>query len=152
MGLGNLDRPAGHLFHDGPQPGLLIVGAYRPGEIDATHPLTNLMPMWLAPPHPRCCATGEPTPADLSVMLAEMFRLPSPQAQRWPPPSEPRTGGNPFDTVTLLNTMREEGALARDDEGWSWDESMIRRYLGQGDVVDLLATRIITCRRPPQNS
>ena len=53
-----------------------------------------------------------------------------------------RTGGNPYDTVELVNALRREGALTADDTGWRWDAATIRRFVGQGDVLDLLAARI----------
>ncbi|MBT8224401.1 MAG: AAA family ATPase [Dactylosporangium sp.] len=131
------------LFQESPQLGLLVVGAYRPGEVDATHPLSSVLPRWLRSATPPVLLQPENLPtADLSAMLAEMLRLPSPQATALASVVRPRTGGNPFDTVTLLNALREDGALARDDEGWWWDDATIRHHVGEGDVVDLLAARI----------
>jgi predicted ATPase/signal transduction histidine kinase len=131
------------LFQEEPQPGLLLVGAWRHGEISAKHPLSTLMPRWTRSARPPVLLRPQNLPpTDLSTMLAEMLRLPAKQAMTLAAIVEPRTGGNPFDTVTLLNAMREEGALARDDVGWWWDESMIQRQLGEGDVVDLLERRI----------
>jgi len=131
------------LFQEDPQPGLLVVGAYRHGEIDAKHPLSTLMPRWMRSARPPLVLQPQNLPpADLSTMLAEMLRFPAQQAAALAAIVGPRTAGNPFDTVTLLNAMREEGALARDDAGWWWDESLIQQCLGEGDVVDLLERRI----------
>ncbi|MBN1173626.1 MAG: AAA family ATPase [Micromonosporaceae bacterium] len=131
------------LFQEDPHPGLLIVGAYRPGEIDDKHPLSTMMPRWSRSARPPVVLQPENLPtADLSAMLSEMLRLPLSQAMALASVVGARTGGNPFDTVAFLNAMREEGALVRDNAGWWWDEAAIQLRLGDGDVVDLLGKRI----------
>ena len=56
--------------------------------------------------------------------------------------SQERTAGNPFDTIELLNSLREDGVLALVDDGWTWDAAEIRHHVGAGDVIALLTTRI----------
>ncbi|MBT8227376.1 MAG: AAA family ATPase [Dactylosporangium sp.] len=131
------------LFQEDGRPGLLVVGAYRRGEIDATHPLSAMLPRWLRSPVPPVTLRPENLPAaHLSAMIAEMLRLPPQPAIALADIVGARTGGNPFDTVTLLNALRDDGALVRDDDGWRWDDTTIRHHVGEGDVADLLATRI----------
>jgi MFS family permease len=53
-----------------------------------------------------------------------------------------RTSGNPYDSVELVNALRRDGVLAPGEAGWTWDDAALRAFVGEGDVVDLLAARI----------
>ena len=144
--LGLLDAVLGG---DGP-PGLLLVGAYRSAEVDTTHPLAAMMSRWerldIAPA--LLCLENLP-PSELSVLLAEMLRLPAARAGVLATLVGEWTGGNPYDTVELVNALRRDGILRLGEAGWSWDEWAIRRYVGRGDIVDLLRERID--RLPPES-
>ncbi|BCY10240.1 diguanylate cyclase [Actinoplanes sp. L3-i22] len=124
-------------------PGLLVLGAYREAEVDAAHPLTEL----LARLHRDHGDAGEIRlanlgPGDLPQLVAEMLRLPVGAAAPLAAVLAERTGGNPFDTVELLNALRREGVLVPEGDGWRWAETAVRRFVGHGDVLDLLGTRI----------
>ncbi|MGA2124885.1 MAG: AAA family ATPase, partial [Xanthobacteraceae bacterium] len=123
--------------------GLLLVGAYRESEVDATHPLTPMLAKWqrlgVAPPLLRLANLA---PVDLAGLLAGMLRLPTTEAIRLAEGLGARTSGNPFDTVELVNALRRDGVLVATATGWNWDEAAIRRHVGQGDVIDLLSSRI----------
>ena len=128
---------------DGGVPGLLIVGVYRDAEVDATHPLAIAQSRWKRlGAAPRSLRLENLAPADLATMMAEMLHLDGSEAARLAEAIGARTGGNPYDTLELANALRRDGALVVTDHGWSWDEATIRRYVGQGDVVDLLSARI----------
>ncbi|BBH68226.1 serine/threonine protein kinase [Actinoplanes sp. OR16] len=124
-------------------PGLLVLGAYREEEVDETHPLAAVRSRLrrergdAAEIRLRNLA-GD----DLVVMVAEMLRLPAEAAGPLAAVLAERTGGNPFDTVELLNALRREGVLVPDGDRWRWDEAAVRRFVGNGDVVDLLGARI----------
>ncbi len=123
--------------------GVLLVGAYRDAEADAAHPLTAMRARWdrlgVAPP---LLALTNLAAADLATLLAEMLRLPANQAVGLAAAVGERTAGNPYDTVELVNALRGDAALILGEAGWSWDPLSIRRYVGRGDVVDLLTDRI----------
>jgi diguanylate cyclase (GGDEF)-like protein len=123
--------------------GLLLVGAYRDAEVGPTHPLTAKLARWqqLAAP-PQAVKLHNLPPTGLGELLAEMLRLGPGEAAGLADAVSARTAGNPFDTVELVNGLRREGVLVPGDGGWTWDATTIRGYVGQGDVVDLLATRI----------
>jgi hypothetical protein len=101
--------------------GLMLVGAYRGGELDLAHPLSAMLLRWerlgIEPPvielHPL-------PPAGLGALIH----------------------GNPYDSIEFVNALRRDGTLALHEDGWSWDAATVRRYVGGGDVVDLLASRI----------
>ena len=86
-------------------------------------------------------------PAQLTALLAEMLRLPADRAAALAEVVGERTAGNPYDTVELINALRSDGVLTLGDDGWGWDTGDIRRFVGNGEVVDLLSARID--RLPP---
>ena len=130
-------------FQEDSQPGLLLVGAYRAGDVDSGHPLSRMLAAWNERAVPPVMVSLSNLPReDLGAMIGEMLRLPPQPAAVLAQIVGARTGGNPFDTIALLNALREDGALHRDDRGWRWDAATIERHVGEGDVVDLLATRI----------
>ncbi|WP_083670544.1 diguanylate cyclase domain-containing protein [Singulisphaera sp. GP187] len=123
--------------------GVLIVGAYRDAEVEAAHPLAPMLSRWerldVAPLRLRL----ENLPlADLGTLLEEMLRLRPSEAIRLAAVIGDRTGGNPYDTVELVNALRQDGALILGPEGWGWNEATVRRFVGRSEVVDLLAARI----------
>jgi PAS domain S-box-containing protein len=123
--------------------GLLLVGAYRDGEVDQAHPLTAMVTRWdrlgVAPTWLRLANL----PAEqLSVLLGRMLRLTPERALDLGEAINVRTQGNPYDTVELVNALRHDGALSLGDAGWHWDSNTIRRFVGHGDVLDLLTARI----------
>ncbi|WOB08112.1 diguanylate cyclase domain-containing protein [Piscinibacter gummiphilus] len=123
--------------------GLLLVSAYREAEVDVAHPLTPMLERWdrhgLSPAR---LALRNLAPADLGALLQEMLRLPPEGAARLAEVVGERTGGNPFDTVELVNALRHDGALVQGEGGWQWDATAIRRHVGRGEVVDLLQRRM----------
>ncbi|SDS52718.1 diguanylate cyclase [Actinoplanes derwentensis] len=125
-------------------PGLLVLGAFREAEVDEAHPLTAILARLR---RIGGAATGELrldnlSPDDMGALLAEMLRLPDREVQPLAELLGARTGGNPFDTVELVNALRREGALVPDGDRWRWDPMTLRRFVGRGDVVDLLGARI----------
>ncbi|WP_157751489.1 diguanylate cyclase domain-containing protein [Actinoplanes derwentensis] len=123
--------------------GVFVIGAYREAEVDETHPLNalrtrlrraggNTAELHLAnlPPH------------ELTELLAGMLRISPADAAPLATVLATRTAGNPFDTVELLNALRRDGALVPEGERWAWDPDTLRRFVGRGDVVDLLGARI----------
>ena len=122
--------------------GLLLVGAYRSQEVDATHPLAAMLSRWErqtdAPEQMRLENLPE---SSLAMLVAEMLRLDPAKAAELAAVIAPRTGGNPYDTVELLNSLRHDGILAPGAGGWQWDPAVLSRRLERTDVAGLLADR-----------
>jgi len=129
--------------------GLLVVGAYRDGEVDAAHPLTAMLQRWeglgVMPP---LLKLGNLPAQDVGQLIQEMLRLPEREAAHLASALIARTDGNPYDTVELINALRQDGLLRPQENGWHWESSEIARYVGDCDVVGLLGRRID--RMPPE--
>ena len=54
-----------------------------------------------------------------------MLRLPLSEAAGLADAVSARTGGNPYDTVELVNALRRDGALLLGEAGWRWDAAPI---------------------------
>jgi signal transduction histidine kinase len=105
-------------------PGLLLVAAYRPDGLDAAHPVTR------AHAGVRRIALGNlPRPA-LAAMLADMLRADPVRAGELATAIEPHTGGNPYETVELLDALRRAGLLWATPEGWRWEPLVVQEHLG----------------------
>lgn len=123
--------------------GLLVVGAFRDEEVDELHPLTVRMEIWQRNTRPPLRINVENLSlAASSQLLAEMLRIDLGQAETLSTALERRSHGNPYDTVELLNALRNDCVLVPKDGGWSWDERTIRSHVGAGDVVELVNARI----------
>ncbi|MBN1173704.1 MAG: diguanylate cyclase [Micromonosporaceae bacterium] len=122
---------------------VLLVCLYRDSEVDSIHPLTALLVRWQALDGAVRRIRIENLPrAHLGTLVADMLRMPADQTASLADPIGARTGGNPFDTVELINALRRNGLLEPGTDGWQWDPAALRRYLGPGDVLELLAARI----------
>jgi len=123
--------------------GLLLVGAFRQGEVDATHVLSTRMAQWSQLPHgPQTIPLLNLPAGDLNDFLASMLRLPPEQTQSLTHAVASRTGGNPFDTVELINALRREQLLSLDVNGWHWQADEIGKHVSQHDVLELLQARL----------
>jgi predicted ATPase/signal transduction histidine kinase len=123
--------------------GLLLVGAYRSDEVDAGQVLEPTIARWQQhSPPPLQIALANLTPAGMSEMTRQILRLaPGPSAEL-AAALNVLTAGNPFDTIEMINALRGDGVLSLGESGWQWDEVKVRRFIGRGNVVDLLAARI----------
>ena len=122
-----------------PVEGLLLVGAYRDGDVDAAHPLAALLSRWPDQPgveHLRLVNLPAPS---LAAMVAEMLRVDPATAAGLVEAVGPHASGNPYETVELLNALRRDGMLAATAAGWRWDAAAVRAHLGRSEVAGLLA-------------
>jgi len=123
--------------------GLLIVGAYREAEVDDARPWPTMLARWerLGCVPARLRVANLPA-ADLGALLAEMLRLPAAAAARLAAAIATQTGGNPYDSVELVNALRRDGILLVGDAGWTWDPEALLAFVAGSDVDDLLAARL----------
>ncbi|HET7866339.1 MAG TPA: diguanylate cyclase [Burkholderiaceae bacterium] len=151
------------LLNDDEIRGLLLVGAWRSAEVDVAHPMSALLSRCTqSQPPPRRLELRNLPPGDVALLLQQMLRLPLPAAVELRDLVLPHTGGNPFDSIELVNALRHAGVLRHGEPGlqaggpparqspWQWDAAAIRRWVGLGNVVDLLARRIASLPAPAQ--
>ncbi len=123
--------------------GLLLVGTYRADEVDAGHILAPMLQRWreLSPPVSQI-ALANLSVEGLGELTGRMLRLAPGPSRELAQALNVLTGGNPFDTIEMINALRGDGVLSLGESGWQWDDVKVRRFIGRGDVVDLLAARI----------
>ncbi len=127
--------------------GVLLVGTWRSAEVDLAHPLTAMQERCARlQREPRRLDLQNLPRDDVALLLQQMLRLPPQPAAELCDLVLPHTDGNPFDSIELVNALRHAGVLQHPGTGqaagWHWDEPAIRRWVGHGNVVDLLAQRI----------
>ena len=122
--------------------GLLLVGAYRDGDVDAAHPLMTPLARWREQPGVRHVPLTNLSTRNLVTMVAEMLRVGRVAAEGLAGVIEPHTRGNPYETVELVNALRGEALLTATAAGWRWDEEAVRAHLGRSEVAGLVAARV----------
>jgi predicted ATPase/signal transduction histidine kinase/CheY-like chemotaxis protein len=124
---------------------LLLIGAYRDNEVDATHPLTaalrvlgeqgvavraiQLRPLGLEDSAQLLADTLDQDRAAVRPLAELVLR---------------RTGGNPFFIGELLKTLHEERLLYFDAKvaGWRWDMAGVEATPATDSVVELLSPKL----------
>ncbi|MEV0071318.1 AAA family ATPase [Amycolatopsis sp. NPDC050768] len=126
------------LLDEEPIAGLLLVGVRRDDDVaSAEQPAgsedrAGVRYLWLG---------NLPVPS-LVAMVAEMLHADEVAAAGLVEVIEPRTSGNPYETVQLLNALGRHGVFTANASGWRWDPARLRARLGPSEVGDLLAARI----------
>ena len=129
---------------------LILIGAYRGSEVDATHPLARK----LAAIRSSGAKVSEIKLAPLQLehvrqLIADALHcdpvLSAPLAQL----VYARTDGNPFFAIQFLHAFADEGLLAFDPEAqrWKWDLQRIHSKGYADNVVDLMVGKL--ARAPP---
>jgi PAS domain S-box-containing protein len=124
---------------------LMLIGAYRDNEVDATHPLTHKIDairqagalveeIHLAP---LACD-------DFKQLIADALRCDPAHVAPLAQLVQEKTAGNPFFVIQFLYTLAEEGLLHLDHDAvcWSWDLDRIRAKGYTDNVVDLLVGKV----------
>ena len=121
--------------------GLLLVAAYR-DDVDRAHPLSASLSRWREQPGVTHLNLGNLAGSSRAAFVAEILRVDRPAASAVAELIEPRTQGNPYETVELLNTLRHEGILSATLTGWRWDEPAVRSLLARSEVTELSMARV----------
>ncbi|MEV0131104.1 AAA family ATPase [Dactylosporangium sp. NPDC050688] len=123
-----------------PIDGLLLVAAYREGDVDAVRPLAAARSRWCDQPGVRHLRLANLPVAGTVTMVAEMLHVDDAAAADLGEAISPHTSGNPYETVELLNALRRDGLLTA-GAGWRWDAAAVRTHLGRPEVAGLPAAR-----------
>jgi predicted ATPase/signal transduction histidine kinase/DNA-binding response OmpR family regulator len=125
-------RPHGHL---------LLVGAYRDNEVDATHPLAILRDELVRADAPaRTIAVGPLAAADLCRLLADALRAEPGRVAPLAALIETKTQGNPFFSQQFVHALLHDELLHFDPStrAWAWDLDGIAARGFTDNVVALM--------------
>ena len=136
------------LLSEEPVEGLLLVGAYREGSVDAADPLAGLLSRWCEQAGVEHLRLANLPVSGSVTMAAEMLHVDPAAAAGLVEEIYPHTSGNPYATVELLNALRGDGVLLATEGGWRWEKATVQARLGRPDVVALSAARLDTIPAP----
>ncbi|MHC6226145.1 trifunctional serine/threonine-protein kinase/ATP-binding protein/sensor histidine kinase [Pseudomonas sp. X10] len=125
---------------------LMLIGAYRDNEVDATHPLRGALQKMrkaggridevnLAP-----LARGH-----IEQLIADALHCEPPHIGPLAELVEDRTAGNPFFVIQFLQALAEEKLLTLDPDArkWQWNPDRIHAKRYTDNVVDLMVGKLI---------
>ena len=124
---------------------LMLVGAYRSNEVDATHPLTSKLKAIRAAGG----RVGEITLAPLAKahieqLIAEALHDDIAHIEPLAQLVLDKTAGNPFFVIQFLQALAEEQLLTFDHEArrWCWDTDRIHAKGYTDNIVDLMVDKL----------
>jgi len=123
---------------------LLLIGAYRDNEVDATHPLTRTLDVIRsAGARVEEIRLAPLAPDGVGRFTADALRCEPEHAAPLAQLVHDKTGGNPFFLIQFLRALAEEGLLTFDhDKGqWCWDLDRIHAKGYTENVADLMIAR-----------
>jgi PAS domain S-box-containing protein len=124
---------------------LMLIGAYRDNEVDATHPLMRkLDAIRRAGAHVQEIRLEPLACNDLGQLIADTFHCDSEHSASLAQLVQEKTAGNPFFVIQFLHTLAEEGLLGFDYDAarWCWNLERIHAKSYTDNVVDLLAGKL----------
>ncbi len=135
------------MLSEEPAEGLLLIGAYRDGDVGSGHPLAAPLARWRGQPRVRHLRLASLDRPSLATMVAEMLHAGQAEAADLADAIEPRTHGNPYETVELLNALRRDGAVTPTPAGWRWQAGVVRARLNRSEAGAPQETRLATMPR-----
>ena len=130
---------------------LLVIGAYRDAEVDASHPLE----ITLAALRQRGARIGAVALAPLALsdvigLLTDTLLCPEWQAAPLARVVIEQTRSNPFYVRQFLEALDAEGLLRQGAgaEAWTWDLDAIRSHPATENVLELVARRVARLSAP----
>jgi PAS domain S-box-containing protein len=130
---------------------LMLIGAYRDNEVDASHPLMRkLEAIRRTGARVQQIQLGPLGPDHLRELITDAIRCEPASVSPLANLVHEKTVGNPFFAIQFLHTLADEGLLTFDvDAGrWSWDIERLRAKGYTDNVVDLMVGMV--ARRPEE--
>jgi signal transduction histidine kinase len=125
-----------------PTAGLLLITAYRDGDVAGVHPLAAPLARWRDQATVWHLRLADLSHASLVTMIGEMLHASPARAEVLADAIEPRTRGNPFETVELLNALRRDGVLTATAAGWRWQPEAVRARLDGSAAATVEGARV----------
>jgi predicted ATPase/GAF domain-containing protein/ABC-type transporter Mla MlaB component len=139
---------------------LLVIGAYRPADVGANHPLRRLTAAGAAPGQPPVpvpvpvpvhdLAVEDLALADVAALLGDALDTAAPQLMPLAEEVHRKTHGNPFFVRQFLKSLAHSGALAFDEArgAWVWDLAQVRSALMTDNVAAFMTNKLQRLRAP----
>ena len=124
---------------------LMLIGAYRDNEVDATHPLVRKLEAVKNAGAKIEEITLTPLASEhLAQLIADALRCEPERAAPFAQLVHEKSGGNPFFALQFMSALAEEGLLAFDHDAarWSWDLNRIHAKGYTDNVVDLMVGKL----------
>ncbi|QBE66427.1 sensor histidine kinase [Pseudoduganella lutea] len=123
---------------------LLVVAAYRHGEVDRLHPLADLLARLRAARSVPAIHLGPLATADATALVADTLNRPPGDCAALAELMVRKTAGNPFFLRRLLKMLHGEGLIhySLEDAAWHWDIGRIERAPVTDNVLDLMVQAI----------
>ena len=135
-------------------PHLLLIGAYRDNEVDASHPLMRKLSSIKAAGTSSVeeITLGALDAQHVSQLIADALHCETDRVGDLAQLILQKTGGNPFFINQFLSTLTDEGLIAFDfvHSRWSWDLKRIHAKGYTDNVADLMIGKLV--RLPAQPS
>ncbi|MDF3036026.1 MAG: hstK, partial [Paucimonas sp.] len=123
-------------------PCLLLIGAYRSNEVDATHPLMMMVQEVGREAPVQAIELAPLSEHSTNEFIADTLRTTLPEAAPLADLIHRKTLGNPFFVMQFLKAIHGEGLLAFSAGRWRWDMARIRSLAITDNVVDLLTREL----------
>ncbi len=123
----------------------LLIGTYRTNEVDATHPLQNLLKNLKNDySNLKEITLSQLTSEDLIHLLADTFNLPDAKCEPLGQLLLKKTGGNPFFTSEFIKSLYDEKLIHYDygKKEWNWEIEAIMQHDMTDNVLDLMIGKI----------
>ena len=129
--------------------GLLIIGAYRNNEVDATHPLMSVIRELRETDGALREIDLQPLDVgSINYIVQDALRCKADESQELASCVHEKTDGNPFFARSFLRSLYEDGQLYKGTgTQWTWDIDSINAVRASENVVELMARKIE--RLPP---
>jgi predicted ATPase/two-component sensor histidine kinase len=134
---------------------LLLLGAYRDNEVDATHPLTRtIAAVFEAGARVEKIVLAPLEQGDVGRLLADSLHCSLERAAPLTALVHEKAGGNPFFSIQFIDVLVEEGLITfnRELAAWTWDLPRIHAKGFTDNVADLLLGKLIRLRKPTQHA
>ena len=124
---------------------LMLIGAYRDNEVDASHPLMRKLEAIRAAGGKVAEITLAPLAREhLGQLIADALHCEPERAAPLAQLVHEKTAGNPFFVIQFLPALADEGLLTFDHDAacWSWDLERIHAKGYTENVVDLMVGKL----------
>jgi PAS domain S-box-containing protein len=124
---------------------LLLVGAYRDNEVDALHPLWQVLHrLRAAGVTQHECSLGPLSADTLFELVADALGERSERVRALAGLVHEKTGGNPFFAIQFLTNLLAEALLAFDPRSarWQWDLAQIHAKRFTDNVVEFMIAKL----------